>query len=349
MPAGLGASSFEETTFARRLTRRTLEAGFKLLSTADVRPAALNRVFRLSLPFLTPGQIRTRVRNVLSRGIDDDLDWWETPFLQVGGAGTHYPPRDAAGRVLPSKNAWRVRQPGCPTSRTTQLEHTLDGRLETLDGVDLSGLEGQWFDAHDVQGYLEEVYACKINPGNSLAECLIEDDNSTGISYQPRSFSHYDATARRASHESTRSGLVSNSTNSSASTPSASFSSSISNMPRCDGLLNTVRFSLDVEFGQESTPILSSEIQNLIDYDHSFGQTLGLEITPGYEDAFAGVSSSNVAAEVPEMKMLGNEMASLPVVRHTREKIVTIDVNRLINGTFTLLVIYDRIGDRLPS
>ena len=342
IPWELRGYSFEETTFARRLTRRTLEAGFELLSKAHVRPAALNRVFQLSLPFLTPGQIRARFRNVLSRGIDDDLDWWETPFIQVGGAGTHYPPRDAVGRALPLKNAWRVRQTGSSSKRSTQLENALDGRLETLNGVDLSGLEGQWFDAHDVQGYLEEVYACKVDPGSSLAECLIEDDISDNITDQSGLSSHFDATTRRASSKSQRSCLGSSSTSSSISTPSVP-SSLITDKPskQPGGLPDTVHFGLDTNFTQKPIPNHGGQFQKLVGYDVSLNHTLGLGLMPEYGFGIPGGSRLDMAAKDLEMDGLGREMVSPPVVRQKRERIVTINVDRLINGKSIVLALKD--------
>ncbi|KAF2868603.1 hypothetical protein BDV95DRAFT_456174, partial [Massariosphaeria phaeospora] len=89
--------SHEETSYARRLTRAAVETGFHLLSSANIRSAALNYVFRLTLPYLSPDTLRERFKLILSRGVGEDLDYWDSPFLHLGGAGTHYPRRDAQG------------------------------------------------------------------------------------------------------------------------------------------------------------------------------------------------------------------------------------------------------------
>jgi hypothetical protein len=185
--------SYDETTFARRLTRAALEAGFQILSMATIRPSALNYVFRLSLAYYTVEQLRSRFKEMLSRGVNEDLDFEETPFVHLGDAGKHYPRKDANGNIMPRrKNNWTLRQIGPPEKRMVRAENAVDGRAEYLHDIDLSGFEGEWFDAHDVQGYLEEEYGCRLNPKSSFAECLIDDEEQSG----------YDLEIRRASNES---------------------------------------------------------------------------------------------------------------------------------------------------
>lgn len=57
------------------------------------------------------------------------------------------------------------------------MENVADGRWEDLGGVDLGVFEGEWFDAWDVQGYLEERWGCRFEGGSSFAECLVEDED----------------------------------------------------------------------------------------------------------------------------------------------------------------------------
>lgn len=56
------------------------------------------------------------------------------------------------------------------------MECVSDGRLKFLPDMDLTAYEGEWFDAYDVQGYLEEKWACRMDPKSSFAQCLIDDD-----------------------------------------------------------------------------------------------------------------------------------------------------------------------------
>jgi hypothetical protein len=178
--------SYQETTFARRLSRAALELGFQALSVATVRPSALNYIFRLSLAYYTLDQLRAHFKIMLSRGIDEELDFIETPFIHLGGAGTHYPRKDANGNVMLRKNNWNVKQVGPPTKRIVRVQNVADGDTEYLHDVDLSGFEGEWYDAHDVQGYLEEKYRCRLDPKSSFAECLISDEEEDWPGYDTR-------------------------------------------------------------------------------------------------------------------------------------------------------------------
>ena len=94
-PAPARTFSFQESTFARRLHRACLERGVQLLLDPDVRPATYERVFRLSLLGRSRAKILNAMQAVLSRGPHQALDFWEAPLIHVGGAGTHFAPRDA--------------------------------------------------------------------------------------------------------------------------------------------------------------------------------------------------------------------------------------------------------------
>ncbi|OCK76726.1 hypothetical protein K432DRAFT_385208 [Lepidopterella palustris CBS 459.81] len=170
--------SFQESTFARRLARATIERGFHLLSMASLRPAAVNHVFKLSLPYMTPEQMLLRFRNFLSKSTSESLECWQTPFIHLGGAGTHYPRRDEHGNVIKPPNSWNVRSIG--PFRRLRLENTADHTLSQDIDVDLRGFEGEWFDAHDVEGYLEEL-GVHIDPQASFAEAYIDVDGHPGL------------------------------------------------------------------------------------------------------------------------------------------------------------------------
>ncbi|KAH9880732.1 hypothetical protein IAQ61_001026 [Plenodomus lingam] len=321
--------SFHEINFARRLTRRALEAGFQLLSTANVGPAVLNYVFKLSLPFLTPEQLRARFKLMLERGPDEDLDWWETPFIQLGGAGTHYPRRDAKGRIAPFKNAWKVRPPGPQDKKSAQVENAIDGRIESLEGVDLTGYEGEWFDAYDVQGYLEEKYACKLDPDSSFAECLLEDDDSKNDPDQIAQSAQFDANPRREAHDDGSPGLTNSSANSSTSSTSCT---AVSLQISPQDLPGSGHFGLDMNFPQETRPAFRGEdMDKLVGYDISFDQTLGLDLAPGFDYGFSNESGMHISSTGLTSDMMSNNMASVPVSRQKRKKIVTLDVSRLID------------------
>lgn len=293
--------SYDEVTFARRLLRATIETGFRLLSNGDAHPALLNYIFKLSLPYLTLDEIRDRFKTILSRGVTEDLDWYATPFLHLGGAGTHYQRYDAQGKPVPMKNTWSIRQIGPLDRRMIRLESVADGQTQDLDGIDLRGFEGEWFDAHDVQGYLEEQWNCRIDPKSSFAECLI-DENSA--------FSDNETESQRLSRGST------------ASTIEMA-------TPPIPHTFNTFEpsYGLDTSFGRGPTPnfLPGQSKQNLLDL--SFDQTLGLDLAPGFDMGFA----SNNGYHNLGLSMM-SETKELPVVRQKPKKVAWVDVQKLIDS-----------------
>lgn len=94
-PAPPRTFSFQESTFARKLHRACLEKAHKLLLEPDIRPATYERVFRLSLLGRSRAKILNILNIILARGPHQELDFWEAPLIHVGGAGTHFPGRDA--------------------------------------------------------------------------------------------------------------------------------------------------------------------------------------------------------------------------------------------------------------
>ncbi|KAE9988823.1 hypothetical protein EG328_007427 [Venturia inaequalis] len=159
--------SFQETTFARRLQRATLERGFHLLSNAEQRPHAYNRVFRLSLMYHSRDNLIAKFRAALSKEPGHAIETYQTPFIHLGGAGTHY----NTGRV---HNGYIIK-PG-PLQRQITLE-SVDGTgvpQEIMD-FDLTEYDGQWFDSNDVEGYLESK-GLHIDPQSTFVEWQTDED-----------------------------------------------------------------------------------------------------------------------------------------------------------------------------
>jgi hypothetical protein len=163
--------SFQEITFARRLQRAAVERGFHLLSTADLRPAAFERVFRLSLLYHTKDTLLNKFRYALTRTANEPLETLQTPFIHLGGAGFHY----NTGRI---KNGYIVK-PG-PIIHRAILQSADSPSVSVDIELDLNEYEGEWFDANDVEGYLEEK-GLKIDPQSTFAEGLIQTDVVTPL------------------------------------------------------------------------------------------------------------------------------------------------------------------------
>jgi hypothetical protein len=155
--------SVDEITFARRLQRAGFERAFHLLVKADSRPEAFSRVFRLSLPYHSRDSLIKKVRHILTTTTLGTLDVLHTPFIQLGGAGTHY-------SVNRSTNSYSVHFGPNRKARLQHVETGLDPGIE-LD-IDMKDYSGEWFDSNDVEGYLLEL-GMAINPRASFAEAHV--------------------------------------------------------------------------------------------------------------------------------------------------------------------------------
>ena len=170
--------SFQETRFAKRLHRATLERGFHLLSTAHLRPTAFLHVFRLSLLYNTRDTLLEGLKQKLSLPTDTALEYYNTPFIHLGGAGLHYPKRKVA-------NAFIVKPgPVMPGMRSTKARlENADKTGEAYDiDLDLQEYEGEWFDANDVEGFLEEKGVRVDGINGTFADADLVDDVTGSMS-----------------------------------------------------------------------------------------------------------------------------------------------------------------------
>jgi hypothetical protein len=156
--------STQEVTFARRLHRAALESAFHLLATAYQRPAAYSRVFRLSPLYHNRESLMARFRHMLTRQVDEPLEFLHAPLIHLGGAGNHY----ATGRI---PNA-SVAKSG-PAAQKVILQHSGIGSDDGISlDLDPDEYEGEWFDSHDVEGYLLDL-GIPINPRSTFAEVRV--------------------------------------------------------------------------------------------------------------------------------------------------------------------------------
>ena len=151
--------SYQESTFARRLHRFCLEQTYSWLMDPSSPPAWIVHVFGL-LPCLPDmDSVQRNYRRVLQAGVGEPLEVRVLPFYPIGGAGMHYPRKDADGQLVYPEN---TREPNRILGRAvnamygddmsdTGEQRKKERQLQMLD------LEGDWFDCHDVQGYLEHL------------------------------------------------------------------------------------------------------------------------------------------------------------------------------------------------
>lgn len=158
-PSTIYTYSYQESTFARRLHRFSLEQTYSWLMDPSSSPAWITHVFGL-LPCLPDmNSVQRNYRRVLHAGVGESLEVRVLPFYPIGGAGMHYPRKDADGQPVYPEN---TREPNRILGRAVNAmfggdmsaigeQRRKERQLQMLD------LEGEWFDCHDVQGYLEHL------------------------------------------------------------------------------------------------------------------------------------------------------------------------------------------------
>lgn len=329
--------SHDETTFARRLTRASLETGFHLLGSAALRPATLDYVFRLSLPFMSLNQLQERFKELLARGTDEELDSYSTPFIHLGGAGTHYPRKDAHGNIVKPPNTWTVRRIGPIDKKMIRAENTEDPSQSHDLNIDLTGFEGEWFDSHDVEGYLEQEKGVRIDPKSSFVDAFVDDDEHPGDDYFASNTTSSFSPHRRSSDDSTStfgSGSSLAHSQSSIPTPPNVHSATSANVDNFFAH-SDIPFGLDMGMPSDFTKMPS------IDASAFFDQPLGLDLAPGFDMSLNNGSMQPLdfpnQPRGSNMDMSFQGLEPMPVVRQKRKKNVLIDVTKLVDGKFTIL------------
>ncbi|KAH8668248.1 hypothetical protein BGZ60DRAFT_408909 [Tricladium varicosporioides] len=144
--------SFHETTFYRRIHRYCLEHAYRLFSDSRSDPATIFKLFRLVPCIRYKEKMLPYFKRLVQGGTRDTLELPKLPFYCIGGAGSHYPHRDSEGNPVELSNA---RMP----KRILGIVPNSDGRRlreDTQRHLEMFGLDGEWFDCQDVEGYLEE-------------------------------------------------------------------------------------------------------------------------------------------------------------------------------------------------
>jgi hypothetical protein len=142
--------SSHETIFSRRVQRFSLEHAYRLFTDARSDPVLIYRVFRLVPCIQDKVKMAPYFQKLVRAEIKDRLEIPTLPFYRIGGAGTHYPRKDPAGQpIYPSNIRMPRRLLGILPAERTLLE-------DPQSHLKLLGFDGEWFDCHDVQGYLEE-------------------------------------------------------------------------------------------------------------------------------------------------------------------------------------------------
>jgi hypothetical protein len=168
-------SSFERT-FARRLHRASCEYAYRLACDPSRYPVHFNNVFKLTLRAAgTIERVKYSLEFTLSRSTKEPLSNWGVTYIHVGGAGTHYPrPPEEGGLSYQSPNSWAVTSVGPHKIGGSTIEEALTAEM-LLRGV--IGMDGQFYDAYDVEGYLAEK-GIRLDPGANYAQIELPDEGS---------------------------------------------------------------------------------------------------------------------------------------------------------------------------
>ncbi|SPN97220.1 uncharacterized protein DNG_00734 [Cephalotrichum gorgonifer] len=137
----------QETTFARRLHRKTLEHAYETFTSFSPSPQSVYRTFRLVPCFQDRAKMRPYFLGLLRSDAGQRLELYGLPFYCVGGAGKHYPRAD--GDVMNLRFPKRILGIGEAGGGEGYEE-----RLRVM------GYGGVWFDSYEVECYLRERGIC---------------------------------------------------------------------------------------------------------------------------------------------------------------------------------------------
>ncbi|KAI4731412.1 hypothetical protein E4T49_00977 [Aureobasidium sp. EXF-10728] len=171
-----GSYSSFERTFARRLHRASCEYAYRLACDPTRVPVLFNNVFKLTLKAAgTVDRVKYSLQSTLSRGVREPLSNWGVTYIHVGGAGTHYPrPPEEGGLSYQSPTSWAVTTVGPHRIGGSTIEEALTAEM-LLRGV--MGMDGEWFDAYDVEGYLAEK-GIHLDPSATYANIELPEEES---------------------------------------------------------------------------------------------------------------------------------------------------------------------------
>lgn len=147
-------SAVDLPAFIDRLHVACLYQGYLGLCDPSISIERLQRPFRLLLNMMTREQLAAYFEAAMQARISQKrLEAWnQVPFFSLGGAGTHYPRSPA-----------RMHGSGTPL-HPLQRWSTVHDPLAQYPTEVQEELEGEWFDMHDLEGFLREqrvrLFAC---------------------------------------------------------------------------------------------------------------------------------------------------------------------------------------------
>lgn len=176
--------AFAETSFGRRLQRRSLELAYWLLTIPDPPKQKYAQTFGFCMLFEPIEKIRERVSACLQRTTSESLNWWQAPFWAAGGSGQHQLQQDASasassgarvgnqGTVDQMKYSFPGGQFGLGPF-DAKVSETRDKRIDPRMKIRLPGFEGDFYDPEEVELYLQ-ARGVVIQPGQDYLTAEID-------------------------------------------------------------------------------------------------------------------------------------------------------------------------------
>lgn len=166
--------SYQETSFARRLMRATIERGIRLMTDPNASQEDLNRMCRFAWCFASSSEIIEHMLDMVGRTTRDGLERWEVPRLHLGGAGLHFPRADVDGESSPP--AWWAEEAPMGPPRLEQPETPYPNSMTITDIIRKVQVEGDWYDSSDVEQYLRSK-GLYLDGQSSIVEIIEPEDS----------------------------------------------------------------------------------------------------------------------------------------------------------------------------
>lgn len=145
--------SYQETSFARRLLRSTLQNGIRLLTDPNASREQVLRFFRFTFTWTTRPRCLAKLKELISSTAYENLEIWTAPQRHVGNSGLHYP-RVGFDMGSSPPSDWAANAPMGPR-RPGPIEMPLASSLKPEAVFEITGLGGTWLDSNDVDQYLQ--------------------------------------------------------------------------------------------------------------------------------------------------------------------------------------------------
>ncbi|KIM94330.1 hypothetical protein OIDMADRAFT_135958, partial [Oidiodendron maius Zn] len=186
-------NSFHEKDFVRRLHRSSLEHAYRLFLDNHSDPNVTYRMFRLVPVIRDKDRMSPYFQKLVQAGEAEPLEIDCLPFYSIGGAGTHYRRTDEFGLpIYPHNCRLPKRLLGIPPSIKSACKNTTSDEYQ--NHLRLFGLDGEWFDCQDVEGYLKHM-GVALDQSSSFAEIYVTTPST------PTSHSLADGEQNRVSRE----------------------------------------------------------------------------------------------------------------------------------------------------